>query len=233
MVRTCSRFLALAAVLAVALAAPTGTDAGIIVGVTKTDGKGLGSATVKSIDTKKQDNDNTKAASDNVIDLVTDFAAVDVIDIVFNVTDTKDKGKKATEYFLKDLVKNSTAKDWTDYHFELGFGVGKDFQQSKADNLDFDVPDKDPAPTSDRFKNANHRADLLDWMTGKVLKGKDESFTLSIDVPDSALIPGGFKTKDGYTFTLRQLPTTQAAGTPEPSSLALAAAGLAAVACRR
>ena len=44
---------------------------------------------------------------------------------------------------------NNTGQTWTDFHLELGFGVGAEFVRSSlSDLLDFDTPDIDPVATS-------------------------------------------------------------------------------------
>jgi len=57
-----------------------------------------------------------------------------------------------TEYLVTQSLVNNSGQTWTDFHFELGFGVGTDFIRSgDTDGLDFDTPDQDPAPTSSVF----------------------------------------------------------------------------------
>ena len=102
-----------------------------------------------------------------------------------------------------------------EFRFELGFGVGGNFVRSSlSENLDFDAPDRDPAPLSSAFTTLNHGADMLDWAGGMVPSIGVAVFSFAVDVPDNLqnFHPGGFN-----RFTLRQTPAVaQAAPVPEP-----------------
>lgn len=114
----------------------------------------------------------------------------------------------------KDIT-NLTGIKWTDFHFELGLGLGDDFVQSTVgDGLFFAAT---PAPDNvfDDFTNFNMTEDTIDFFGGSgVDLGKTTDFWLGLGVSD----PDG----DGMTtFTLRQIATVA-----EPSALFLFSIGL-------
>lgn len=187
-------------------------SAGVITAVGPASGTGYGAGGVFDFQTPSP-NDNNVNSSNNVIGVQKEFWQLGYIDIPIYVTNSCG----TTEYFVTDSVVNHTGWTWTDYHLELGFGIGDRFVQSGIDFLDFDAPDRDPTPTSDSFLSLAHGANTIDWWNGVVPSPAFAGFTFSVDVPDaSSAIPHWALDGDGYWFTLRQYPTV-----PEPSSLAL------------
>ena len=77
---------------------------------------------------------------------------------------------------------NNTGQLWTDFHFELGFGIGVNFNRSLAlDFLDFDLPGRDPTPTTSVFPFLNHQADTLEWSGGTVPSIGVAALNFSVD----------------------------------------------------
>jgi hypothetical protein len=182
-------------------------------------------------------NDNTAAPSPNTIanpgfGIFLNAGGFGILDYEFNVADSGG----TTEYFFTTNMVNNSGVAWDDFHFQLGFGTGPSFVPVGAGSgLDFDTPDRDPAPTSSVFPVLNHQPNLVDWSGATVnyLGGPggapfSAAFSLSIDVPDglAALHPGGVN-----RFTLRSFPTAQPI--PEPTTTALLGLGLACAVLRR
>ena len=204
------------------------TYAGVIVDFSPPAvGGGLGVAAAPRVATPNPGNDNPAGAgaSPNVVEITKRFDHVAEIDMEFRVRNTG----ASTEYFFTDTVTNNTGVDWTDFHFELGFGTGANFVRSGLlDFLDFDCPIPGvPAPTSGVFARLAHHCNTIDWDMGVVKAGAMTVFTFSIDTPDmlaalfdnanppgpvpaSARIPNdgfGAFPNGGYRFTLREIPT--------------------------
>lgn len=177
-----------------------------------------GNGTVSNITiTGTPGNDNVSGSNGNVQVNGKNFSANGPIDIVFTTLPTGGL-TPVSEYFVGEGVSNSTGVTWTGYTLQLGVGFGGTFIPSPAgDNLDFDLPDLDPAPVSNAFSTVTPGEDLLTFGGGSVPTGQAVSFSFSIDVPDVI----------GTTFTLRQTPLV-----PEPTTLA-AIVGAGAIAARR
>lgn len=220
--------------------------AGRIIGLDNVSGPGLGSAALIAFDqmgtpTFMVNNDNANQFT-NKVNVLKVFAQVDYIDMVFQVINSTGDGGvgSTTEYHWDDGVTNATGQKWFDYHFQLGFGIGNKFVPSTLlDFLDFDTPDKDPTPTSDKFQGLIHEANDLWWFDGNVQPGDSVNFMVAFDVPDqSNEIPMDFHRilidpffggqRPGYVFTLRQFPTI-----PAPAGLPLLSVGFTMCALRR
>ncbi len=173
--------------------------------------------------------------------IIKEFESLDPIDIIFEVGPSGG----TSEYLFIEGVANFTEYDWTDYHIELGAGIGDNFvpwEQISDIPLDFDTPEKDPAPSSffftkdgeeSIFSTTEHMDTAIWWEDGKIpmldLTGNiyedDLAFlTFSLDVPDS-------NDQEPYLFTLRQYPSIEEvrSGTntvPEPATLVLLSVGL-------
>ena len=165
--------------------------------------------------TPAPNNDNAATASPNTIPYTIFYNAqgVGLTDVEYVMADSGG----TTEYLITQTLINNTGQTWTDFHFELGFGVGAAFVRSVAlDLLDFDTPEGDPAPASSVFALLDHQADTLDWAGGMVPSIGVVAFSFSLDVPDNlqSFHPDGLS-----RFTLRQIQTV----VPEPSSLSLLA----------
>ena len=161
------------------------TYAGVIVDFSPPAvGGGLGVAAAPRVATPNPGNDNPAGAgaSPNVVEITKRFDHVAEIDMEFRVRNTG----ASTEYFFTDTVTNNTGVDWTDFHFELGFGTGANFVRSGLlDFLDFDCPIPGvPAPTSGVFARLAHHCNTIDWDMGVVKAGAMTVFTFSIDTPD-------------------------------------------------
>lgn len=205
----CARDVAL--VLVAVWGLQSSAQAGVITSVTSQSLPGSSTGTIGPVGaTPAPNNDNATGASPNVIPSSVFYNSPGMVETEFAVSD----GGGATEYrFTQNLVNNS-GQAWTGFVFELGYGTGASFVRSTgADALDFDTPDKDPAPTSP-FTTRDHQGDLLQWSGGTVPSVGAAAFSLAVDVPD--LGPGG-------RFTLRQIPVV---AIPEPATTALFGLGL-------
>lgn len=185
-------------------------------------GPGLGGIVVPQVQTPVStlslNNDNANP-SDNEVVLFKHFGAVGPIDICFGVQ----LSGGTTEYFFSEMVTNTTGIAWVGYNFELGFGVGDNF--NRFDEIphpisislpDFDTPHRDPTPTSSVFSTlSTHERIDIQWSGGIVPPGGTMDFTFSIDTPDD------WADHDIYSdFTLRQTPE------PIPAPPALILGGL-------
>ena len=182
-------------------------------------------------------NDNAAAPSPNTIanpglGVFLNAGGFGILDYEFNLADSGG----TTEYFFTTNLVNNSGIAWDDFHFQLGFGTGAAFVPVAAGvGLDFDTPDRDPAPTSSAFPVLNHQPNVVEWSGATVnyLGGTggapfSVAFSLSIDIPDglAALHPEGVN-----RFTLRSFPTAQQV--PEPATAALVCLGLVYAALRR
>lgn len=175
-------------------------------------------------------NDNTAAASPNLISVSIFFnnGGIGPADLEFALTSSGG----TTEYRVAPAgfgLVNNTGSPFTGFIAELGFGTGASFVRSGAgDDLDFDTPDRDPAPTLPAFSTLTHDSDRLVWSAGAIPSVGGFSIGMSLDVPDglSAVHPDGLN-----RFTLRLTPVAESA-VPEPATsllmvIGLSAAGLA------
>jgi hypothetical protein len=171
-------------------------------------------------------NDNAATASPNGISYTIFFNAggLGPADLEFDLANSGG----TTEYQVAPAgfgVVNNTGSLLAGFLVELGFGVGPDFVRSgAADELDFDTPDRDPAPQSVRFPVLVHEPDTLRWSETVAGLGQIGA-SFAIDVPDGLenVHPEGLN-----RLTLRLTPVA----IPEPSSAVLLLAGLSIVALR-
>lgn len=214
-----------ALILAIALGCVYGStaQAGIIPastsgGVISISGGGTGS--VNGPFTFHSNNDGATIA-ENFAAVSKIFTSLNPIDIVLKV----DPSDGITEYLFAEGIANLTGVTWTDYHIELGFGTGANFQL--ADPSLFLAFDNSPAADSFEFSTVTpdpNVGQVLKYEGGVVLPNSNLSLNFTIDVPDliSRQIP---------QFTIRQYPSV-----PEPSSIVmigLGAVGMLLVARRR
>ena len=170
--------------------------------------------------TTSPNNDNASAANSNVISYSIFFnsGGVGPADFEFNLSNSGG----TTEYRVTPGgfgVVNNTGFLLTGFLAELGFGTGSNFVRSGAsDGLDFDTPDRDPAPASAAFPTLVHGDDTLRW-SGAVVGLGQIGASFAIDVPDGLqnVHPSGVN-----RFTLRLTPMA----IPEPSSAVLLLGGL-------
>jgi len=168
-----------------------------------------------TLPTPELNNDDVNGTSPNEIKILQkDYTGIGPVDINFTVIDSGG----TTEYLFTEGVQNNTGVDWTDYHIQLGYGVGADFVPSGlGDGLDFDSPDYNSPFSFAPFTTVVVAEDDIDVYDGLIPDFTFVSpFVFHVDVPDGIT-----------TFTIRQFPTTDAV--PEPSSVSLALAGIAAL----
>jgi hypothetical protein len=171
-------------------------------------------------------NDNAPAASPNTISYSIFFntGGLGPADLEFQLANSGG----TTEYQVAPSgfgVVNNTGFSLAGFRAELGFGVGADFVRSgMAGGLDFDTPDRDPAPQSVRFPTLVHDDDTLRWRGAIVAFGQIGA-SFAVDVPDGldSVHPEGVN-----RFTLRLTPVA----VPEPLSAALVFSALSLVALR-
>jgi hypothetical protein len=152
-------------------------------------------------------NDDDPGVSPNLVFIPQKaYVGIGPVDIEFTVTNSGG----VTEYHFQEGVHNGTGIPWTDYHMQLGFGMGTAFTPSPAgDGLDFDFPEQTSPVSMGPFTTIVVAEDSIDAYNGVVPPLMYVGYLhFHIDVPD------------GITaFTIRQYPTIDV---PEPSSLLLA-----------
>lgn len=110
---------------------------------------------------------------------------------------------------------------WTDYHVQLGFGVGQAFTPSTpGDGLFFTFGKSNTFPL---MTPIGTEWDELSFAGGLTPPFSTADFDLWVDLPDG---------QDPFTFTLRQWPTVGAV-IPEPATLVLVLVGAGALALFR
>lgn len=221
-----SRYFAASLIIFVLCGTFAETRAGNITSIGATSLPGSSTGTFGPVGaTPSPNNDNIAGPSPNAIPYSIFFNALgngpaDIEFVVVNFGGT-------TEYrFTTTILVNNTGTTWTGYQFELGYGVGSNFVRSGvADSLDFDTPDRDPAPSATAFTALNHQADVLDWSAGTVPSVGTVAFTFAVDVPDNLQ---NFNPAGVNRFTLRQTPAA-AAPVPEPTTMILLGTGIAGI----
>ena len=175
--------------------------------------------------TPAPNNDNTAAASPNLVPASIFFNGPGTAEIEFAVGNSGG----TTEYSFSQSLVNNSGQTWSGFRFDLGFGTGTSFvPASSTSGLSFDLPNRDPAPSSSRFTVLDHQMARLDWSGAQVPAIGSVLFAFSVDVPDglAAFHPAGLD-----RFTLQGTPIA-AAPIPEPATLLLMSAGLGFVAWR-
>jgi hypothetical protein len=146
------------------------------------------------------------------------YAGIGPVDIQFTVINSGG----VTEYHFREGVFNGTGIPWTDYHIQLGTGMGTAFVPSPAgDGLDFDFPEQNSPVSMGPFTTIVVAEDSIDAYNGVVPPYVYVGYLhFHIDVPDGI-----------SSFTLRQYPTIDPI-VPEPSGLLLAGMSLLGLARR-
>lgn len=200
-------------------------------------GTGAGSGSLVIPATPVVNNDDISTAEPlNEITGAFDFAAAGYIDIVCACEETGHTGagpggnNEATEYGFVVTVTNSTAVNFDDFKFELGFGTGGSFvQSSTSDLIDWDTvgflggPQLTPTPTYSKTGSLSHGANLLTWTfsgANRIAPAETVTFTMQMDLSDG-YEPGSTERlpaeagRSGNTFnlTIRAYPSsTSSAG---------------------
>ncbi|HOD82199.1 MAG: PEP-CTERM motif protein [Planctomycetes bacterium ADurb.Bin126] len=120
-----------------------------------------------------------------------------------------------TSLNIDETVLNPSMVDWTDYHVQLGTGLGADFvPSSPGDGLSFFSGLSSTFPTVTAVSE-----DELAF-SGSVVG------PLNSDLQQLQVLLAG---EDPFTFTLRQWPTFPASDVPEPATMALLTLGAAGI----
>lgn len=108
-------------------------------------------------------------------------------------------------------VLNDSGVDWTDFHWQLGYGLGANFEPStSSDGLDF-ATDPEPLDESGAFSDVEVETDDL-WLFGALPEGETTTIWASLRVPRELADANNM-----VTFTIRQ----HASFVPEPTSCLL------------
>jgi hypothetical protein len=213
------KLIGMLALVAGSLLLATSSNAGEITGFTWSSG--IGSVGLNPIaPPAAPNNDNVVGPSPNVIFVhQKDYNAVGPVDIEFTVVPSGG----TTEYRFMEGVQNDTGIPWTDYHIELGFGMGTAFVHSPlGDGLDFDAPAPDSPFSFNPFTTVIVGEDDIDAYNGVIAPSTFTSpFVFHVDVPDGIT-----------SFTVRQYPTIDIV-VPEPGGLLLAGMSIVGLLRRR
>lgn len=224
---TLGGLLTLVGLLSLAGLLSGGAQAAVITSIGSSSLPGASTGTIGPVgSTPAPNNDNAVAASPNVVPYSIFLNTPGAMEVEFIASNSGG----TTEYrFTQNLI-NNTGQTWTGIRVELGFGLGADFVASTSDQLDFDTPDMDPAPSASAFSALTHTSDVLTWSGGSLPAIGGLQLTFSIDVPDN-LDPTG--TSGLARFTVRETPIVAAVVAEPSSALLMGSALFGALAVRR
>lgn len=177
------------------------------------------------------------------------FEEVGYIDLIFLVTPDLPNGHALSNSVLVDeYIYNGTGITWTDYHLELGYALPNDGTECDAVGIggcfDYDFITPADGDTGLYFTEygaenfttvsempAGDHPNMI-WFDDGIVPSGEEFYVYSDfvlpdfeDVPDYARLPDCNECIAAYAVVLRQSPST-GASVPEPSIIALFAAGL-------
>lgn len=214
----CGLFLVAILLVALLLVASTSLEAGEITAFTWSSG--IASVGLNPIAPPvSPNNDDQIGPSPNVVFVhQKHYIGIGPVDIEFTVVPSGG----VTEYRFMEGVQNDTGIPWTDYHIQLGFGMGTAFVPSTSgDGLDFDYPDLSSPFLFAPFTTVVVGEDGIDAYGGVVPNATFVSpFVFHVDVPDGI-----------SSFTVRQYPTIDDGTVPEPSSVVMLVFGTLASMC--
>lgn len=156
---------------------------------------------VSSITTISPNNDEVSTGNQNLV--TEDFWFSLPLEYIVTFRATNSGG--VTEYLFEDLIGNEF--DFVGLPITRHRITLQTDQAVTQDQLDFDTPDKDPAPTSAFFLSIDmHEDDLIEW-TGLIGKTESRTITYSLDVPDCGVSTGITCSLDSnsYSFTMRHI----------------------------
>ena len=192
---------------------------------------------------------------EGILEIYKTFNAVGYIDLIFAVTPDLPNGHALSNLVqINENILNNTGITWTDYHLELGYAsitindTGRECDAVGLGCFDYDfiTPAVDDTGLyftifggGEQFASVSSMPEgdhpNMIWFDDGTVPSGDELYLFSdfalpdVDgeyIPEEALFTfEGEGTLSGYAVVLRQTPTTGAA-VPEPSIIALFAAGL-------
>lgn len=125
--------------------------------------------------TLSRGNDNT-SLSQNILSLETlEFLTNNFVDLVLTIQSSSQSTAKPTEYALglgtssgaATSIINSTGTPWSGFQIQVGILDGAGNLQS-VPGLDFDAPDLDPVPTSDKFTLFQFLGHTINFLGGTI-----------------------------------------------------------------
>jgi hypothetical protein len=161
-------------------------------------------------------NDNT-SLSQNILSLETlEFLTNNFVELVLTIQSSRESTAKPTEYALglgtssgaATSIINSTGTPWSGFQIQVGILDGAGNLQS-VPGLDFDAPDLDPVPTSDKFTLFQFLGHTINFLGGTIpgsSSGDGDTanhffVTAGLDIPNFS--------SDSQTVIIRMRPLLQ------------------------